>query len=398
MKTLIRFRKLLPVLALLLITFDISYCQKFEELSNSVPELQPVVTMSFANNQINFLNAMSFGFTTQGTVAITTDRSSLNCYSADGSIAWTRQPPEKVISAIHVSDSGNIISAYYPLGENGGVTEVMANDGHVLWRKFFRTGFRVSPNGKYLYSGPSALSGMPLIVIETKKDAVLWQLNASDFQAELLDEESLVHVSREDIELIEMSTGNILTQRNISEPFKDELSYTNWHISVSKDGNYVTLLGRSSKSLEVFIITYDRNLKRVWSASLEPGYPTLVGVSEDGSKLCIDKLKTTTLYDNFTGNLLWQVEDKVLNNGAIVTNEFIALMQVGYESEVFVLGEDGSLANRFKTHSIFTQTKIPKFETKKGAINLLKSTIKKWGSIVEIKKENAQNSAIFYIN
>lgn len=397
MQILTNMRKLLLMGFLLLMVFQNSYSQKFVKLSDVVQGLKPTLTVSLKTPEIDFLNPMAFGFTTQGIVAISKDRTSLVCYRPDGSIAWTRQPPEKVISAIHVSDDGEIIAAYYPLSEDEGVTEVMTSDGSVLWRNVFEAAFEPSPTGKYLYSGPSALSGMPLTVIETKTGKVLWKENVSDFIAELLDEEHIVHVSREDIKLIEMRTGNILTERNISKPFKNELSYTNWEIAVSKDGSYITLLGRSSKSLRVFVVTYNHNLKPVWSNYLEPGYPTLVGISEDGSKLCIDRLKTIKLYNNFTGNLLWQVKDKILNNGAIVTNKFIAIKQADYESEVFVLGEDGSLRNRFKSNSIFIQTKIPKFGINKETVNLLTSTIKEWGSIVEIKKENVRYSAIFYV-
>jgi len=397
MKTLISDNKLLPALALILIAFDLSYCQKLTNLSDAFPELRPAVKMSFSSDQIDFLNTMSFGFVTQGIVAISKDRSSLNCYRPDGSIAWTRQPPEKVISAIRVSENGDFICAYYPLQMEGtGVTEVLKNDGTVMWRKRYDVGFFLSSTGKYLYSGADVMDPSPLTVVETTTGNVLWKTKSDGFQPQLLNEETIIHVTQGELKLIEMNTGSILTQKKMSGPFKDELSYTNWQIAVSKDGNYVTLLGRSSKSLKVFVITYSRNLKRVWSAAIEPGYATLVGISEDGSKLCIDRPKITKLYDNHTGNLLWQVEDNILNNGAIVTNDFIALRQVGYESEIFVLGENGSLESRFKIHSIFTQTKTPRFKTKKGVVNLLRPTMMKWGTIVEIKNENARDTAILY--
>lgn len=381
------------ILGVMLMLGKPSLGQETSRLTEEIKSFREAVTFTVSGNEIDFLNPMSFGFVQQGIVAISQDHSALTCYRTDGSIAWRKAPPERVISAIHVSDNGRIIAAYYPLNESKGVTEVITDNGEVLWRNVYEAGFRVSPSGKYLYSGPSALSGMPLTVIDVETGAVLWKQSASDFAAELLDEETILHLSRGELQVIRMSTGNILQRRDLGAYFKDELSHTLWELSVSDDRAYFTILGKSGKSLNNLIHTYDSSFKLKWSRTFAPPPFQLVGLSEDGSKVLVTQgVYGISFYDNLTGNLLWRVEDAILNNGAIVTNEFIAMRQVGHNSEVLVIAQDGSLSKRFKSHSIFLKTQLPKMVSTKGAISLSTTG----GSIIEIKKNDAGSSIIFY--
>jgi|GEM_PF-6427264 len=390
----------LVALALIIGTGHIeeSFGQQTARLTQAVTNLDEANTFKIASDDMNLLNRMSFGFVTEGIVTITSDRASLVCYRPDGSIVWKKSPPEKVISAIHVSDNGKFISAYYPLEEEGrGMTEILSSNGDPVWRKQYNIAFLLSKTGKYLFSGADVMEVPPLMVIDTATGNVLWKRRSDEFQARLLDDETIIHVIRGEVSMIEMDTGKVIAKRDLREYFEDDLPYTDWEISVSQDGKYFTILARSEKSQKKLIQTYNSRFQVVWTKLIESGGAAqIVGLSEDGSKLCVTQGYQTSLYDNLSGNLLWRVKDRILNNGGVVSNDFIAMTQVGYQSEIFVMAKDGSLANRFKTNSIFMTTKLPQVASKRDPSNLSTPSSLKTSSIVEIREEGDQHVVTFY--
>ena len=119
--------------------------------------------------------------------------------------------------------------------------------------QYIRSGFTVSHKGKYLYSDYYALDGNPLIVIEAVDGNVLWEHNINMFWEELLDEKTLAGVNQSGIlRFLDMSSDNILVERNIGKTFRDELGHLTWSLSVSADGSYFTVLGRSGLSNNVW--------------------------------------------------------------------------------------------------------------------------------------------------
>lgn len=393
------FAKIAKHLVILLASFTfytISYGQGFLKLADEIQGLKPSATFNFPSIEMNFTNPGMFGFLKQGIVVVDKDMSTLVCYRTDGSIAWTKTPPEKYISSIHVSENGGIITAYYPLNEVEGVTEVMTNSGDVVWRKKLDGAFIPSQTGKYLFSEASMTDVSPLTVIETATGNVLWQQESDEFQAKLLDEETLVHVIRGELSVIEMSTGSILASHDMKNHFNDDLSHTDWMISVSEDGNYFAVLGKSAQSKKDLIQSFNRKGELLWTKTLDRGgYSMLAGLSEDGSRLFLTRATDTKLYDNLSGNLLWNIEESILNNGALVTNKFIAIKQLPYQSEVFVLGDNGSVVKRFKSTSIFTKTKIPPVAS--GPRKIVSSKPNN-NFIVEIKKDGQRNYIAIFAN
>lgn len=376
----------------LLIAFAAVHAQQIERLSQVVPDLKEVVTFEVGAQEVDFLNPFAFGFCTKGLVAITKDRVSLVCYRSDGTIVWQRQPPEGVISAVHSSDDGSTIAAYCPLTEDQGVTEVLTSEGEVLWRKAFDGAFAVSPTGKYLYSGPSALSHMPLTVLEGRTGAILWRGSESDFRAELLNEETIVYVIRGTILIMEMSSGKLLEEHSFEEHFDtNELNHLVWYLEVSESGNSFTMFARSAISDKKLIQSYNDSFERQWMEVLETeGSAKLLGVSEDGSRCLITHGYDLRLFDTLSGELLWKIENGILSNRPVVTNELIALGQVGYESELFLLDESGRVIRRIHYNAAFYKTKISK-----GLVGLSKPYLKR-PSLVEIKQEGGFSSLLLY--
>lgn len=384
----------LKILILLLLSITLLNCNQNKHINEIIKELKPVATLKIPSIEINFTNPRMVGFSKQGIVVIDKDMSRLICYQNDGEIAWEKTPPEKYISSIYVSQDGSTITAYYPMNEVEGVTEVMNSDGEMLWRQKLDGAFIPSHTGKYLFSEASMIDVPPLTVIETTTGKVLWKKKSDEFQAMLLDEENIVHVIRGEMSVIEMSTGSILATHEMKNHFEDDLSHTDWMISVSEDGNYFAVLGKSAQSKKDLIQSFNRNSELHWTKTLDHGgYSKLAGLSEDGSRLLLTRGIDTRLYDNLTGDLLWKIEENILNNGALVTNEFISIKQLPYQSEVFALGDNGSLIKRFSTNAILTKSTLPKIGDLKGAFNLMKQ---RKSLIVEIKKEDQHNLITFY--
>ncbi|MFQ5637864.1 MAG: hypothetical protein ACE5IR_07685 [bacterium] len=95
-----------------------------------------------------------------------------------------------------------------------------------MWRNQFEAGFRLSHQGKYLYSGWDMLDGNPLIVIDADSGAILWQRRMQMYWEQLLDEDTLVTVDQSGfIHLFEMKSGRTLLERDIGAAFSDELSH-----------------------------------------------------------------------------------------------------------------------------------------------------------------------------
>ena len=103
---------------------------------------------------------------------------------------------------------------------------------------------------------------------------------------------------------------------------------------------------------------------------------------------------SVTLYDNTSGNLFWQVKERILSNNPLVTNRFIAMAQVGHSSHVFITAKDGNLLNHFTTMSLFFKSQLPFLETSRGRISLTVNSSEV--SIIEIKKENSSCSIVYH--
>ncbi|MFQ5637863.1 MAG: hypothetical protein ACE5IR_07680 [bacterium] len=145
----------------------------------------------------------------------------------------------------------------------------------------------------------------------------------------------------------------------------------------------------------MLIQTYDRHLELLWMQENAHGnYETPVGISENGSVLCINNPTSLVAYDNISGNRLWQIDGRILNNNPLVTKRFIAMAQIGHNSHVFITAKDGSLLNHFTTESLFFESRLPFLQTWEGKIHL--TTHRSGMSIIEIKEESGSCSIIFH--
>ena len=274
-----------------------------------------------------------------------------------------------------------MLASYQPLNEKHGIVELLTADGEALWSRTRDASFVPSATGKYLLSQPDPLNEVPVEVLDGRTGDTLWRGDSYPFAAQPLSEEALAHLSRGRLRIYAMATGEVLAERDLSEPFRESLSYTRWQLAVAADGSTVSVLGWASwPSHEAELWTFDRRLELRWSRSLEPGFPELVGVTEDGSKLCLKRKRGIRLYDNAAGTLLWQVDGRFLNNRAVVTNRLIALRQVGNASEVFLLEEGGNLAQQLTSPSVFT--------LKPGALRSGKTAA---GTLVQIERQDQKS-------
>ncbi len=192
-----------------------------------------------------------------------------------------------------------------------------------------------------------------------------------------------------------MESGQILLEKNIGARFANELSYVTWSLSEAANGSVFTVVGRNALSGKVLIQTYNRHFDLLWEKEIIPGnYEPAVGISENGRILSIDNPLSVTIYDNTSGNLFWQVKERILSNNPLVTNRFIAMAQVGHSSHVFITAKDGNLLNHFTTMSLFFKSQLPFLETSRGRISLTVNSSEV--SIIEIKKENSSCSIVYH--
>ncbi len=345
---------------------------------------------SLAEDGPDFRQAYRFAFSRRGLVAVSGDRRSLVAYRPDGEPDWSWPSSTGAVTGVEASADGRVLAVYQPLNEKQGVVGLLSAAGELLWSRNRDASFVPSGTGKYLLSRPEPMNEVPVEVLDGETGDTLWRGDSYPFAAQLMDEHTLAHVSRGRLRVYAMATGEVLAERDLSQRFRESLSYTSWQLVAAADGSTVSVLGWSSwPSREAEVWTFDRRLAPRWSRSLEPGFPQLVGITEDGSKLCLKRRQGIRLVDNATGTLLWQVDGRILNNGAVVTNRLIALRQVGYTSEVFLLAAGGNLAQQLTSPSIFTlrPSSLRESAGKTSAVTLVQIQRQGQKSLVQLLSE-----------
>lgn len=343
--------------------------QHESKLSQEFGSLKVVKTYNITAD-IDFRRTDQFGFTDTGSLVAIVD-SSLVCYGTDGQIEWDRQVPSL---SLHVSPEGEFVLISYPVSSDSGVTELLSSSGEVVWTQPFKGWILWSPQARYLFPHADQDSPLFLRVYDAKTGRLLWQdrsrpLRRIEAVTALSDETLLVVDVEGKLESLVMTTGQSAMKLDISEPLKESLSYVDWYLSTSGEGNYFAVFGRCGLTKRTWIYSFDNNLNLIWSKQANSRVWSK-GFSEDGRRLVVGEGNTTKLYNNLTGKLLWQEKDVRFGRPPIVTDDYVALPQRA-GTYVFHLARDGTVKNRWMTQSTIQKVGNNLIEIRKGDKNVI---------------------------
>ena len=330
-----------------LVTTHLLCAQHISKLSQELEDLTVVRTYNVTTD-IDFRRAERFAFTDQGSLVAIIDNT-LACYRVDGQIQWQR--PGRV-REIKISDGGNLI-----LNRGYEISEMLNPKGEVLWRDKLDGALLFSQGGHYLYPMWDMDSPLPLRVYDAKTGKLLWKndhrrMSLIKAITSVGNDTLAVLNNTSKLQLLEMSTGNVLQELEITPlQTSSKKTYDYWYITVSDDGNYLSVIGSHSWPESGAIYSFDKNLNLIWSREVDSRvWPR--GLTEDGSKLVVREGNKTRLYSNMTGDLKWEEIGAGFRQDIVITNEFVAIPQLeGTYS--FTLAADGTVKNHWITQSTF---------------------------------------------